>query len=1010
MRGLEIDGRGRVWAATLNGLYRAPSPDAAFARVRVWPPGGASPGEDYVTVFEDGSRRIWVGSYGGGLLAYDEDRDRFRAYRHDPAVAVSLSDDRVFRIYEDRSGLLWVGTWNGGLNLADPSGGAFGLIRHNPADPGSLPHNDVTEVLVEGEDEVLVGLYERGVARVDVRTGRARLLADPVLSPPERSAAIYRLARARDGRLLVGTLFRGLAVGRPGAMRLYRHDPADSTSLPDDRVQALAVERDGTAWVGTVGGLASFDPGSGRFVRHRSLRGEPWTPSGDNIQVLYADAMGRLWVGTDQGLDRYEGEGRFRRLTRAAGAPDNPVRSILLASDGTLWVGTTSEGLYQVRSADGFRRDFRVTRLPVDLLPSPYIAGLEEDRYGRVWASTKHGLHRIDPATLAVESWFEEQGLQGDAFTSGSHARLQDGRLLFGGGGGLTVVDPAEPIPPGDPPAAVISSVRVGTGSKRFGMAAGAAPLQLTHDHGLVWVEFAVLDFRPPRDYRFEYRLSPDDPWQPVESGAALTFARLAPGRYTLTVRGRNRAGVVSHAAALPLAVTPPFWATWPFRLLVAALLLGGGGTLNGLRTRRMRERALELARTNRALEEQILERRAAEAARADLQEQLRHSERLKAVGQLTGGLAHDFNNLLTVILGNLELALQAVDDPRLRSLLEEVQTAGERGADLTRQLLAFGRRQSLRPLTVDPAELVARMSSLLKRTLGEAYEIEVDLSGQHVQCRVDPGALENAVLNLVLNARDAMPGGGRVVLRVHRARLEGDRARALDAPEGDYACIEVADSGSGIDAEAIDRIFEPFFSTKEVGKGTGLGLSMVYGFVRQSGGTVDVESEVGVGTQVRLYFPLAAGEGAAAPPVEPSAAVPAGRGERVLVVEDEDDVRRLAVRVLDGLGYVCLEAGDAAQAEALLEEHRVDVVLSDVVLPGGRSGVDLAEQIARRWPDVAVVLTSGYADGMSAERVGGAAHALLDKPYARETLARAVRDALDRPGGGAGGAAGPER
>jgi len=383
-------------------------------------------------------------------------------------------------------------------------------------------------------------------------------------------------------------------------------------------------------------------------------------------------------------------------------------------------------------------------------------------------------------------------------------------------------------------------------------------------------------------------------------------------------------------------------------------------------------------------------------------EEQLRQSQRLEAVGRLTGGIAHDFNNLLTIILGNAEeLAARLSREPRLRDLAETTARAAERGAELTGRLLAFGRRQPLDPRPTDVAGQLAGMEALLRRSLGEQVELELRCPPGTSRAMVDAGQLENAVLNLCLNARDAMPEGGR--LRIETADLEvAPGATGQDGPEpGRYVTIAVSDTGTGMDKETLARIFEPFFTTKEVGRGSGLGLSMVYGFVKQSKGHVRAVSELGEGTTVTLYLPRAEQELKA--PAQPAGAAASMTGhERILLVEDDDLVRGHVTALLAGLGYDVVAVRNGRDALAALEDDGLfDLLFTDMVIPGGMSGRQLAAEVQARRPDLPVLFTSGYVGGELGPNasVEHGFH-LLPKPYRRSELAAKIRSVLDEAGG----------
>ena len=371
-------------------------------------------------------------------------------------------------------------------------------------------------------------------------------------------------------------------------------------------------------------------------------------------------------------------------------------------------------------------------------------------------------------------------------------------------------------------------------------------------------------------------------------------------------------------------------------------------------------------------------------------------AQRMEAIGQLTGGLAHDFNNLLTVIIGNLDLAGEQIEGQRgAVECIEAAQGAALRGAELTRRLLAFARQQPLQPAGLDLAERLQDISVLLRRTLGEQVEIVLRAAPDTWPVLADPSQLADAVLNLAINARDAMPGGGRLVIETENAPLDESYAEANpDAVPGDYVMLALTDTGSGMPAQVLERVFEPFFPTKEAGNGTGLGLAQVYGFARQSNGHVKIYSEVGQGTTVRLYLPRAGGPRAATQ-AAPSDAAPTG-SETILLVEDNEPVRTLLEQQLGELGYRVTVAESTEAAVRLVRERSLDLLLSDVVMPGGMSGYDLAREARRLVPGLRVLLISGFT--ANAAPVDEAVYPLLRKPFRKPALAAKLREILDAP------------
>jgi CheY-like chemotaxis protein len=376
----------------------------------------------------------------------------------------------------------------------------------------------------------------------------------------------------------------------------------------------------------------------------------------------------------------------------------------------------------------------------------------------------------------------------------------------------------------------------------------------------------------------------------------------------------------------------------------------------------------------------------------------MRQAQKMDAIGQLTGGVAHDFNNILTVITGTIGILADAVADrPELVSIAKLIDDAAERGAQLTKHLLAFARKQPLQPLEIDINSLTLEAAKLLHPTLGEHIEISPKLSDDTWPTLVDPNQLTTAVLNLALNARDAMPRGGKLTLETANIHLDQDYAKMnSEVVPGDYVMIAVSDTGTGIPASLMEKVFDPFFTTKEVGKGTGLGLSMVFGFVKQSGGHIKIYSEEGHGTTVKIYLPRSSGQGQTALDLSSSAEVKGG-SETVLVVEDDMLVRNYVMTQVASLGYATLEAANATEALKIIEDGaHIDLLFTDVIMPGPMNGRQLVDEALKRRPSLKTLFTSGYTEnailhhGRLDEGV-----LLLAKPYRKPELARMIRVAL---------------
>ncbi len=375
---------------------------------------------------------------------------------------------------------------------------------------------------------------------------------------------------------------------------------------------------------------------------------------------------------------------------------------------------------------------------------------------------------------------------------------------------------------------------------------------------------------------------------------------------------------------------------------------------------------------------------------------QHRQSQKMEAIGQLTGGIAHDFNNLLTVIVGNNELLADMIgDDETMRDLLDDATSAAEHGAQLTSQLLAFARQQPLDPQIINLNDVLQEMSDMLRRTLGETISFRTIFEAKLSNTLADPVQVHNALLNLAINARDAMPDGGELIIETSNADLDADAADARgDAEPGHYVRVSVRDTGVGMPPEIRSRILEPFFTTKGVGKGTGLGLSMVHGFAKQSGGFLEVYSEAGYGTAISFYLPRVIEDGTGNVEDDEHEPAATAKGETILVVEDDPRVRKITVKRLEHLGYQTIEAETGKQAlEILAKPNEIDVVFTDMVMPGGMTGGELLEQVSRTYPTMKKLITSGYAEDGTIPNEGTR---WLRKPYSIQEMAEAFQELLD--------------
>lgn len=404
--------------------------------------------------------------------------------------------------------------------------------------------------------------------------------------------------------------------------------------------------------------------------------------------------------------------------------------------------------------------------------------------------------------------------------------------------------------------------------------------------------------------------------------------------------------------------------------------------TLNAGLEARILTRTRELAEANNRLMKEIAERERAQAA-------LTQGQKLEAIGRLTGGIAHDFNNLLHVVNMNLELVSLYAKEEKVKPVVERAKSAARRGARLTNQLLSFARSQSLLPRLVSVNRLLSGMKDLLEISVGSAIEVELQLCDEPASVVLDPGQLEMAVLNLAVNARDAMPEGGRLTI----ATAAGPRGADADLAAGDYVSVTVTDTGTGIPANVLPKVFDPFFTTKPVGQGTGLGLSQVYGFARQSGGAAHIRSEPGQGTSVELVFPAATADRPEMPQAQPPVVPKPAKSSHILVVEDDPEVRRVIVECLSLIGYRVTEAANGAEGLAALTASQPDLMVVDYAMPD-MTGAEMISR-SREFADLPVIMATGYADMAAVERLAGKP-TILRKPFDLATLGNAVAELLE--------------
>jgi signal transduction histidine kinase/ActR/RegA family two-component response regulator len=802
-------------------------------------------------------------------------------------------------------------------------------------------------------------------------------------------------------------------VPLPGGLRPDVSFTDNIAELPDGRILfgAYAGQGEQIAFDGPT--LPTFDPSNGRFdtVRH---------PDGRRLQLVAAGAPGRTWVitgsGDDTRLEIFDGQSFtpvFTAGRRWVSRPRSLVESrngdILIVADGT-GIGRWRQGKYDVLGRDaGYpgsgpfcvldlgdgRYWFGDRDSVIELSSNRFrtlrsgiqgVRSLTRARDGTIWVASGSGLHAYrDGAWLTITS---AEGLPAGSAYDALETRAGDLWVSTTSG-----VSRYAPDADRDPPETLLNA------------AANVSEAPPTGEARLIFSGRDRWDYTPAERLLYMWRID-GQAWSPLQTETVASLEDLAFGPHTFEVRAVDR-----NWNADPTPARFDFVVLKPWYLATGFLIVGGLGLLalsvaiGLLATRHLRlerlvtERTSALAASNQQLRHELEDRERMEKERARLEAQLHQSQKLEAIGRLAGGIAHDFNNLLTVVWSYSELiGAQISADSPLSTPAREIGKAAERAAALTRQLLAFGRHQVIRPEVLDLNDVIGDIERMLRRLIGEDIDLECRRGPTLWGIMADRGRIEQVIVNLAVNARDAMPQGGKLTIETSNVTLDAAFARVhVGVQPGAYVLLAVSDTGVGMNAETRTRVFEPFFTTKEGGRGTGLGLATVYGIVAQAGGHIWVYSEPGRGATFTIYLPRTEAEPELAAASATTPALVAG-DESILLVEDDETVRALTATILQSHGYDVLEAASGEEAEALManEGRRVDLVLSDCVL-SGMSGPQLVERLRTTWPDLRVVFMSGYADdavvrhGLLEREV-----AFIQKPFVPDALLRKLRETLD--------------
>ena len=860
---------GAVWVGTMSGLNRWDHATNTFTRFQHDAQDPSSLRSAKVrALHEDRRGRLWVGTDGGGLSRLDHADGRFVHSLHDPTNPASLSSNVVRTIYEDAHGNLWVGNYAGGINFLDSQDRAFTRYQHNPDEPGSLPHNSASAFLEDAEGQLWVGTDGGGLSLFDAATGRFTPYQHDPRDPTSLSNnAILALCEVRDGTIWVGTRGGGLnrLDKRAGTFERYLPDADDPYSLSDPNVWALLEDREGHLWAGTFDGLNRLIPDTVNaardapsFIRYRHDPADTTSLPHDIVWTLYEDRQGRLWAGTHEGLSLYDRD-RDAFVTYRHD-PQNPnslshgwVMSIYEDQAGRLWIGTHGGGL---NLFDPDTAAFLAYRTE-DGLPSDVIYGILEDQRGNLWLSTNKGLSRFNVHTNTFNNYDRSDGLQGLQFNRKSYFKSRSGELFFGGINGFNRFNPDSVNNNTVVPPVVITDfqlfnkpVALSHGSPLQQHITEAETITLRHDQSVFSFMFAALNFRHPEKNQYAYTLEGfDDDWIYAGASRTTTYTNLDPGTYVFRVRGSNNSGLWNTlGASVRVVVKPPLWATWWFRVLgmatVAALLFAAYHIRTHSITRRNKQLQAEIDERKRAEREREHLMAAMEDKNAELESKNAELERF------TYTVSHDLKSPLVTIrgfLGLLEQDALSGNTVQMKQDIQYINSAATKMQQLLNELRELSRVGRLMnpPEAIPLADLAREALSLMDDAIKE----------RHVTVMVDPSLpvvygdrhrLLEVLQNLIENSVKYM--GGQPEPRIEIGARQDE----------DEAVLFVRDNGVGIEPRYHEKIFGLFERLDAGTEGTGVGLALVKRIVETHGGRIWVESEgKNQGTTICVMLPL---------------------------------------------------------------------------------------------------------------------------------------------------------
>jgi signal transduction histidine kinase/ligand-binding sensor domain-containing protein/CheY-like chemotaxis protein len=1027
------DHEGNIWAGTGGGgVNRFSATPSGFISYHKKAGDKNSLDQNFVlSVFEDSHRELWIGN-DGVLNRVDQETGQFTFYRHNDADPSSISHGAVLSTVEDRSRILWFATHRGGLNSFDRRTGRFKAYRYKPSDPNSPKSDVIMRLLLERGDVLWLGI-DHGVDRFDLKT--KRFSHYPELINKLAGTRISSMAEDHQGNLWLGTVDGGLRRFNPttGEYRDYANNPENPGTLSSNRVHALYVDRAGVLWVGTQQGLNKFDAYKDTFTAYGEQDGLP----NNTIQGILEDRKGNLWVSTNNGLAKFN---PTTKEVRNYYAPDG-----VAGSEFNSW-GTP----FQSPSGEMFFPGVKglTTFFPDNVVENSYTPPVVLTDFQLFGIPVPVGGHSPLHQSISVTDSLvltHAQSIFSFQFSALSYADPERNRYRYRLEGLETKWNETDSarrfvtyttLSPGQYTFRVQGSNNRGLWNESgvniririlpawwntwwFRVTAVVFLL------GLVWFVYHLRVRSIERRNRELTRLYSDlqRSQNDLQSQTRILQSILnSIGDGVTVVNERGEFVLVNPAAEEIVGVAhtqgdPEQWpekyglyladqvTPYPAAELPLAKAVRGepSNSVEIFARNPAHPQGVWLSVTARPLTDKSSIVHGGVAVFSDVtahkraEVELRQAQKMEAIGRLAGGIAHDFNNVLGVVIGQSGLLLSQPEvSASARRRVKEISDAASRAATLTRQLLAFSRKQVLQPTVLNLNLVIAEVESMIRRLIGDDIEMRTLLDVDLENVNADPSQMEQVIINFCVNARDAMPHGGRITIETKNVHIDEFAASQHSSIKpGRYVRLAVSDTGSGIEKEILPHIFEPFFTTKGPAKGTGLGLATVYGIVKQSGGDILVYSEPGQGSTFFVYLPVTE----QAEPGE-HATVPQEvmRGsETILLVEDSAPLRAVIRELLEGFGYTVLDAEDAERAVQISDRYQgnITVLLTDLSLPKG-SGQTVAKSLLRKRSGLKVLYMSAHPNGV-VRGVREAGTDFLQKPFTQEDLAQKLRNLLDR-------------